>query len=188
MNKVINTVGMACIAGLLFFSSCKKDVAGEENDEEVITTLQLAFTPNSGGTPLIYKFEDADGPGGLAPVTDDIILEPETNYSVTLKLLNITTEPVTDITKEVMDESAAHRFYYNATAGSNLTISDLDIDENGLPLGVNSVWKTGETANGNVTVVLRHYPGFPPDKASDDPMDSPKSSTDVMVTFNTIVE
>ena len=188
MNRIFSTIGMACFASLLLFSSCKKDVAGEENDEEVITTLQLVFTPNSGGTPLIYKFEDADGPGGLAPVTDDIILQPETNYSVKLKLLNITTEPLTDITQEVMDESAAHRFYYNSTAGSNITISGFDLDDNGLPLGVSSVWETGEKAKGNVTVVLRHYPGFPPDKAEGDPVDSPKSSTDVMVTFNTIVE
>lgn len=173
--------------GLLLFgafaitlSSCKKDPkVEEENEEEVITTMQLSFVPVGGGDAVTYKFDDPDGPGGSNPTIDQIVLAPAKTYNVTVQLLNKTVNPAEDITTEVAAESAAHRFYYEAQSGLNLTISNLNNDVNGVPLGITSQWTTGAVSTGKVDVTLRHYPGTPPNKATADAIDSNKSSTDI---------
>lgn len=168
-------------------TACKKD-KGEANEEEVITTLKLTFVPEGGGTTVTYQWKDADGPGGTAPVQDEIVLTPSKIYNVTVQLLNETASPAEDITLEVEEEADAHRFYYQPSAGSNITVSDLDEDGAGIPLGITSTWTTGAAATGSITITLRHYGGNPPGKALADPVDSPKSSTDVDVTFVTKIQ
>jgi hypothetical protein len=172
----------------LLLSSCKKETAGEENDEEVITTMLLTFVPQGGGTTVTYKSDDPDGPGGTDATKDQIVLAANKTYNVSVQLLNKTLTPAEDITIEVAGEPQAHRFYYEASTGSNITISGLDNDPAGIPLGITSVWATTATATGTVKVTLRHYPGTPPDKAASDPVNSPKSSNDIDVTFITIVQ
>ena len=176
------------LAGTLLFASCDKEDGLEDNEEEVITTLQLTFAPANGTNPLVYKFEDLDGDGGANPVVENIVLAPNTTYNVTVQLLNKTENPAEDITVEVAEEGDAHRFYYQPSAGSNITVSDLNNDADGAPLGITSRWATGNAANGTVMVTLRHYGGNPPNKSANDPVNSPKSSTDIEVTFNTRVQ
>ncbi len=176
------------ILSLLMLASCKKiDVQADENDEEIITTMQLKFTAAGAATSLVYQFDDADGPGGANPVQDIITLAPNTTYRVSITLLNKTTNPVSNITDEVRTESIAHRFYYQPTAGSNMSVSNFDVDANGIPLGVESTWTTGAAATGNISVTLRHYPNDPPNKALDDLVSSTKSGTDIAVTFSTVI-
>jgi hypothetical protein len=173
---------------LAIFSSCKKESNPETNDEEVITTMKLTFVPVGGGTTLTYQYDDADGPGGNAPIQDVIALSPSKSYQVSLQLLNKTPNPVADITTEVQAESEAHRFYYEPSTGINLTVSQLDNDTNGVPLGVNGTWTAGSASTGTIKVTLRHYPGTPPGKETADPVNSTKSATDVEVVFNTNIQ
>lgn len=187
MKRQLLHLSFAALLTATAFTACKKD-KGETNEEEVITTLQLTFTPQGGGTPLVYKFEDADGPGGAAPVIDQIILAPSKSYDVALQLLNKTVSPAEDITEEVEEESDAHRFYFAPAAGSNITVSDLDQDDNGVAVGLNSVWTTGAAATGSIKVTLRHYPAVPPNKAAGDLVDSQKSGTDIEATFTTKIQ
>ncbi len=184
MKKIALSVLMA---GLLI-TSCKKDKPEEPNEEEVITTMRLTFVPVGAGATVTYQFDDPDGPGGVAPTQDEIVLAPSTTYNVTLQLLNKTETPVEDITLEVLGEKEAHRFYYEPTAGSNITVSGLDNDGNGVPLGVTSVWTTAAAATGKVKVTLRHYAGIPPNKAIGDLVNSAKSSTDIEVDFNSKIQ
>jgi hypothetical protein len=183
---------MKIALGILVFSavitSCKKDKVEEPNDNEVITTMKLTFVPAGGGTTLTYQFDDADGPGGAAPTQQEIVLAPSKSYAVTVQLLDKTKTPVSDITLEVAAESDAHRFYYEPTAGSNITVSGLNNDGNGVPLGITSTWATGALATGKVKVTLRHYPGTPPGKLAGDPVNSSKSNTDIEVDFNTKIQ
>jgi hypothetical protein len=175
-------------ASVLTLSSCKKENEGEKNNEEVITTMQLTFVPQGGGATVMYKFDDPDGPGGTAATQDQILLAPNKMYNVTVQLLNKTVTPVADITLEVAAESLAHRFYYEASSGSNITVTGLNNDAAGNPLGITSIWTTGAAATGTVKVTLRHYTGTPPNKAAADPVNSSKSSTDIEVNFSTRIQ
>lgn len=171
-------------ASILLINSCKKIDEGETNDEELITTVQLNFTPAAGGATQSFKFEDLDGPGGNAPVADAITLTAGTTYNVSVELWNNAATPPEDITAEVQEESDAHRFYYIPSAGSTITVGNLNNDANAVPLGTTSTWTVGAASTGTMNVVLRHYPGTPPDKQTSDPVTSPKSGTDVDVNFN----
>jgi hypothetical protein len=167
--------------------SCKKEVK-EANDEEVITTMKLTFVPIGGGNTVTAQYDDPDGPGGTAATQTDVVLSPSKSYNVTVELLNKTATPVADITAEVASEAIAHRFYYEPSAGSNITVSGLNNDANGVALGITSSWATGAAASGKIKVTLRHYPGTPPNKAAGDLVTSTKSATDIEVEFNTKVQ
>ena len=176
------------VLAFALLTSCKKDVEGEGNDEELITTFQLTFKPAGGGVPLTFKIEDLDGPGGAEPIQDTIILKANTNYNVNLQLLNKAENPIKDVTLEIAEESEAHRFYYEPSITSKVFITDLDLDVAGNPLGLFSIWKTNIATKGQVQITLRHYPGNPPDKAMNDPVTSPKSTTDIEAVFPIMVQ
>jgi hypothetical protein len=180
-------IALSVLAVSLLATACKKDKE-EENEEEVITTMKLTFVPVGGGTTLTYQFDDPDGPGGAAAVKDEIVLAPSKSYNVTVQLLNKTATPVADITAEVQAEADAHRFYYEPLAASNIAVSGLDNDGNGVPLGVRSTWVAGAAATGKIKVTLRHYPATPPNKAAGDSVTSSKSNTDIEVEFNTKIQ
>lgn len=180
-------IALGVLMATVLITSCKKDKP-EENDEEVITTMRLTFVPVGGGNTVTYQSDDPDGPGGGSIVTDEIVLAPSKTYNVALQLLNKTETPAGDITLEVLDEKEAHRFYYEPTAGSNITVAGLDNDGAGVPLGVTSVWATNAVATGKIKITLRHYAGTPPNKAIGDLVGSSKSSTDIEVEFNTKVQ
>jgi hypothetical protein len=169
------------------FTSCKKE-ADEPNDEEVITTLRLTFAPVGGGNNLVYQYDDADGPGGNQPTKEEIVLQPNKSYNVTLQLLNKTVNPAADKTDEIKQEGTSHRFYYEPAAGSNITVSGLDNDADGVALGLSSNWISGAAVTGTIKITLRHYSGNPPGKAANDPVNSTKSSTDLEVLFNTRIQ
>ena len=183
----IKKASLALLTAGILFSSCKKSNGGEGNDEELITTINLVFTPTTGGTPLTFKYKNIDGPGGLAPTQDVIILPAGTTYNLALELLNESVSPVEDITEEIEEEAISHRFYYNLSAASNIAINNLNNDANGVPVGLTSTWTVGAASSGTIGITLRHYPGTPPDKQASDPVNSPKSGTDVDVTFSYIV-
>lgn len=176
---------LSLLAFICLFTACKKETGVEINDEEIITTVQLNFKDSATGNVTSFNYDDADGPGGLLPVQDSVFLMPNSTYELTVKLFNKTVQPVLDITEEVEEEGIAHRFYYLPSAASNLTITTLDVDANGVPLGIHSLVHTGATGLGVLRIILRHYPGTPPDKAISDAENSPKSSTDVDVSFDT---
>jgi len=173
----------------LVLSSCEKDKdEHEEHGEEVITTLQLTFTPVDGGNTITFKYDDPDGDGGNAPTKDQIVLAPNEVYNVTLQLLNKTVNPAEDITEEIEEEAEAHRFYFTPSTGSNISISNLNNDANGVALGTTSQWTTSSTGTGSIRVTLRHYAGNPPNKAAADLVNSTKSATDIEVDFNTRIQ
>ena len=177
---------LAFAAFTLAFASCSKTVEEEENDNEVITTVQLQFTPVSGGAALTYKWEDLDGDGGSAPVIDMITLAANKAYNVQLLLMDKTKNPVDTISNEVLEEAVDHRFYFEPSAGSNITVSNLSNDPNGVPVGLTSTWTTTAAATGTIKITLRHYENG--GKAAGDLVNSTKSSTDAEVSFSTTVQ
>lgn len=186
MKKYFITASL--LATIFLNSSCQKDKLGEGNDEELITTVQLEFTPVAGGAPLIYRFIDLDGAGGTAPQIDTIVLNAATSYRVKLLLLNEAENPAENITDEVAEEADAHRFFYVPDASSGLVIDQLDTDPDGMPLGITSNWQTSAAGKGSITLTLRHYIGSPPDKQLLDDVNSLKAVTDISIRFDTRVD
>jgi hypothetical protein len=176
MKNQLARLPVLLLCGTLLFSACKKDSGGETNDEEVITTMEVKVTDVTASTTQTFKFDDPDGPGGSAPAIDEIVLKPNKVYTVKLELFNKTTNPVTKISEEIESEKDDHQFYFEVS-GANLTVSGLDVDSKGLPLGLSSNWTTGAASTGKIQITLKHKPGGI--KAAGDPVS--KGETDIEI-------
>ena len=152
---------------LVFATACG-DVENPEGEEEneVITTLVLTFTPVAGGDALEFSWADVENDGN--PVIDDIALSDADDYDVTVSFLNELEDPAEDLTAEIADEAEEHQVFFTGSAVVGPAAEDsgsaivehayADEDENGLPLGLlNSITTLG-TGSGELTVSLRHMP------------------------------
>ena len=82
------------------------DHHGHNDHNEVITTVQLTFTPASGGEPLIASWSDPESDG--SPVIEkspDQWRDP----AVTMAFLNELEDPAEDMTAEIQQESDEHQ-------------------------------------------------------------------------------
>ncbi len=139
----------------LLVTSCEKDPV-PVNEEEVITTLTMTWTPQGSGAPVLFQFRDADGEGGNAPVITSDTLMANTTYTVSMKLLNETESPAGDISSEIVDEGTEHQFFFATTQGITLSFSYDDTDANGAPIGLETTMLTGGAGTGKLQVTLRH--------------------------------
>lgn len=160
MKKVQSLVVL--IMGFVLISSCKKDPVVDPNENELITTVRVSLVDKSGGstTPVVFEFKDLDGEGGAAPSKfDEIVLTKGKSYDCTLTILNESVSPAADITKEIVAEAVDHQFYFAASDGL-VTVTNLNNDSKGLPLGTTSTWTTGAlTGTGTFRITLKHKPG-----------------------------
>lgn len=171
MNSKLSAILLA--SGLLLLGACKKETT-EENAEELITTLKVVLTEQGSGAITTFQFKDPDGDAGNPPtVFDEIILKPNKTYTCALEVLNESVSPAESLNAEIQAESNDHQFYFTAS-GANVTVSNLNNDSNGLPLGLTSTWTTGANSTGKIQIVLKHKPGV---KASGDPVT--KGDTDI---------
>lgn len=164
------------LAGLLLVTACDSNDPDEDDsagEEEVITLVRLTLTPQSGGSALIAdaNFDEA----GVLQNAATLNLTPGTTYNVAIDLQNTLESPPESITSEIRDEEPeAHRFFYTAEGGvsDKITISNLDTDPNGDPLGLTfRLAVTGGSGDsGTFRVKLRHYEedaNLPTDKRND---------------------
>lgn len=150
---------------MILVGACGDDGGSSGNEQELITTVELAFAPMGGGTTITAAFRDDDGDGGNPPTIDPVDLTAGT-YTLTVKFLNEIESPAEDITTEVMDESDVHQLLFFGTAvngpatnnpSAPLVHSYGDTDANGFPIGLtNTIVATHGT--GNLSVMLRHMP------------------------------
>jgi len=148
------------VTGMLTFTGCKdEEVPDIVNEEELITTVSLAFENTLTGDVSTFIFKDIDGPGGALPGQFDTIrLAADSEYNLTTSLLNESVSPAEDITAEVEAEGVDHQFFYTISAGLNITITYNDIDANGNPIGIINSSSTTGVSSGFVTVILKHQP------------------------------
>ncbi|MEO8704489.1 MAG: hypothetical protein ABI867_30830 [Kofleriaceae bacterium] len=184
-------------------AACGGDDGGTPDDNEVITTVALELTP-VGGTVTTFEFDDADGPGGSAPVIDPITLAPG-NYTLGVRFINRLEDPPEEITDEVNDENDQHQLFFTGTAvdgpasnhpGAPLAQAYSDTDVNGIPVGLaNAIVATAGT--GTLTVTLRHMPPINgtavkvpnlADMVKSAGIDSIGGSTDASVSFMVTVQ
>jgi len=171
------------------------------NENEVITTVILKFTPASGSA-VTATFNDPDGDGGAAPTVDPVNLTAG-NYTLAVQFQNRLASPQVEITDEVREEQNFHLLLFTGSAivgpATNNTTGPLtqsygDMDDHGFPVGLTSMI-VARAGTGQLIVTLRHMPPEePPVKAANTVMlaktggiDSIGGSTDAQVTFNVTV-
>jgi hypothetical protein len=136
------------------------------NDEEVITTIALRFTPAGGGAPVVSSHADPENDG--APIIDTVTLASGTTYSMAVEFRNELAEPAEDITQEVAAESDEHLVLVygdgveGPATGTNaaklVTHSYDDTDENGFPIGLSNTVVAVVAGSANLQIMLRHMP------------------------------
>lgn len=171
--------------GALIFTSCSNDDDNPDpvNEEEVITTLTITLTPDGGGTDVTLQSRDLDGDGPNEPeiiITGNIVAN--TTYNGSIELLNETEDPAEDITEEVDEEDEEHQFFYDLT-GELGTISYADADDDGNPVGILFTWETADSADGTLTVTLRHEPNKDAEGVSDGEIANAGGETDIAQSF-----
>ncbi len=178
------------LTGLFFsslFNSCKKD-DHDHDEEELITTLIMTFTPQAGGSPVIFTFRDLDGDGGNPPEITTAPLSEGTVYTATIQVLNEAEAPTEDITQEILDEANEHQFFFQISSGLNLTFSYTDADANGKPIGLQTTCTTGAASSGTLKVTLRHNPNKNAAGVADGNIANAGGDTDIEVTFDVTVQ
>jgi hypothetical protein len=158
MKKSTYLISLFFVATLLLISSCGEDPE-PVNEEELITTVKLTFTPvGFVGSVQTFTWRDLDGDGPIQPVIETIALSNNRTYAVSIELLNESETPPEDITEEIDEERDEHLFCFETTNGLNLSITRTDTDGT-FEVGLESEWATGNASTGSVTVILKHQPG-----------------------------
>jgi hypothetical protein len=167
----------------VFAASCDKENNADPNEGELITTLKVSLREQGTATPQVFIFKDIDGPGGQAPSPfDSIIIKANKTYAASIQFLNEAVSPVDDITLEVNAEADDHQVFYESSIPT-LNVTNLNIDANGLPLGITSTWIIGAVAKGTIKITLKHKPG---EKATGDLV--AKGETDLEVGFGVKIQ
>lgn len=167
--------------GGLILAGCKKKNTEEENEEELITTVNVKLTA-AGAATQTFTWKDVDGPGGNAPQINTISIAPNTTYACAIEFLDESKTPAENITTEVNAEGTDHQVYYEVATAA-LTINGLNTDAGGLPLGITSSWVAGTNSSGSVKITLKHKPGV---KAAGDLVT--KGETDIEISFPVVIQ
>ena len=176
-----------------------------DNEEEVITTVGLVFTPQGGGDTVNASWADPENDG--SPVIDDITLAAGTTYDLAVTFTNELADPAEDITEEVEAEDDEHQVFYLGSAVEGpanvgnaeavATHAYADNDGEGNPVGLANTVEATTAGSGEFQVVLRHLPpedGTPIKVAglartvSDSGVGTLPGDSDVDVTFDLTVE
>ncbi|MCX8081029.1 MAG: hypothetical protein N3F09_07325 [Bacteroidia bacterium] len=170
---------------LIWMWSCKKDKhlkpvpPPNNNLPELITGIRLVFKDSVNPTSISYAlFADPDGPGGNNPtVKDSVLLLKNKTYLVSVQLMDHTKNPVDTLTDQIWNERNEHQFFYHFQ-GVSIQFYYMDKDDNHLPVGISTKWKTGNSSGiGSVRVILKHQAGGIKNGTE------PPGETDVDVTF-----
>ena len=190
MNTHVRTLASVALVSLIGVAACDDDpTAPTENEQELITAVELTLTPAAGGAAIVTTINDPDGLGPQPPEAQDtpIALQAGAVYNGSVRFLD-TSDPndVEDITVEVREEDDEHRVFYTVVglAGVEVPLASLDTDGNGAPLGLTFQIVTGAASGGegSLGVVLSHFD----DEPKGDGL-TPSDETDASVSFTMTV-
>jgi hypothetical protein len=170
----------------LYFFSCTPDPE-PVNQEELITTVIYTLTPKDGGADVIFKFVDIDGDGGGSPTITNGKLQRNQIYTTDLKFLNESVSPMDDITLEIQNEAVDHQVFYTMSNGLSpqlVNFTYLDFDPENNPIGLSTSFKTLDTANGKLTITLRHEPIKKASGVSTGDITNASGETDIEISFD----
>ncbi len=170
---------------LLQLNACKEEGPRPsdppKNETELITTVVLEFEDSILLTKSYAVFRDIDGPGGNGPSQFDTIkLATNRTYLSRIYLLDESKTPADTISNEVRKEANDHLFVFEPYV-LNIQVKVQDKDDNNLPLGLFTLWKTGNMSNGKMKIMLKHQPGLKDGTAT-------PGETDIEVSFNCLIK
>ena len=185
--KTMKTMKTSAFYALLTLAmlGCSDDDTTPEiiNEDELITTVILTLTPDSGDQVVLTTI-DLDGDGPDEPVTTVVgNFSENTQYQGAVQFLNETEDPAEDITQEVIEEADEHQVFYTISEGLNIQTTYEDQDSQGNPLGVQITLSTGLASEGSLTVTLRHEPVKP-----NDGLESAGGETDISTSFDVSIQ
>lgn len=166
--------GALLLVGLSGCDSDDPSLPGEGEETEVITTVRLTFTPQTG-EPIVAEFFDPDGEGVMSGTVDTLDLTYPETYAVSVEFLNELEDPSEDITEEIAEEAEAHQILFAVTSNDDadppyLTHTYVDVESDwttndegdDLPVGLSNTIETtnfSEVDPGvSLRVMLRHMP------------------------------
>ena len=176
----------------------EEDGHSHDDEEEEINEVVLTFTPTGGGDAIEVKWFDEDGEGVGAPTIDDITLDADTEYEMSITLANTLGMDVEDITAEIEEEDDEHMFFFEFTADifSDPTgdgnvdnredpLNYNDEDDNGFPVGLSTNWTSGSATSeaGSFRVILKHQPDLKTATS-----DATVGGTDIDIEFNISIQ
>lgn len=170
----------------MFILACDPSEPNPNNEEELITTLSFALTPQGGGSKVVLKFEDKDGDGGSAPNITSGSLDKNKIYDGVIELLNESVTPSENISNQVITEAEDHQFFYAWTQAlsKSIFLSYTDVDKNNNPLGIKTKLETKDAGNGQIKITLRHLPNKTGQDVKNGIITNAGGETDIEVTFN----
>lgn len=160
--KTINTIACVISFATLFISCSNENDATPVNEEELITTITAVFTPEGGGSAVTLNSRDLDGDGPNAPeITISGPFAQNTTYNGIVAFTNESVSPVEDITAEIVAEAEDHQIFYQTTGSLPDFIYSTtaeNVDANGKPIGLQTVFTTTTAATGVLKISLIHLP------------------------------
>jgi hypothetical protein len=177
---------MLLLVAVLLFSQCDTEDPEPENEEELITTLEMTFSPIGGGDEVVFSVFDEDGDGPIEPVYTNGTLAANTRYNVSIEVRN--DEEGEDITEEIEEEDEEHQFFFQKTSGLNIEFNYDDEDGNGNPIGLSTVFSTGDASTGSLVVILRHEPDKSANGAVNGDPSNAGGETDIEANFDVTIE
>jgi hypothetical protein len=162
--KNLRKVSLYLVALLAFgFASCESEDPEKENDGEVITDVTLNFQELNASNALVgsvLSFKASDPQGievGKTPTVQSITLTKGKKYQMTIEVKNSIENE--DITKEILEEAAAHQFFFLGQVFDSSFFSIQYADAGSVALGLKTIVTVSSstgTNNSNMRVVLRH--------------------------------
>ena len=182
--KTMKNISFYALLSIAMIGCSDDDTAPEViNDEELITTVILTLTQESGDQ-VVLTTVDLDGDGPDEPVTTVVgNFAENTQYQGAVRFLNETETPAEEITEEVEEEADEHQVFYTTTDGLNIETQYEDEDSQGNPIGLQITLTTGAASQGSLTVTLRHE-----QVKTNDGLDSAGGETDIATSFDVTIE
>ena len=164
---------------LLAFAGCKKDSSTEQ---ENVTRVEVHLTA-AGGFDQEFEWSDPDG-GDASNATAETIVIPASaaaSLHCHIHVYDDTKTPSQEITDEIESERNVHLLVYDVT-GASVGVAYDDTDDNGKPLGIESVWTKGAASTGTINIKLYHEP------TNKDNLNAPGGQVDFDVNFPVTVQ
>jgi hypothetical protein len=208
MSNAIRSIALLLVTSI---SACASEGHDPDEENEVISRVELSFVPVAGGDVLTFSFSDPDGDGGVSGTAEPIVLTGGTQYTLELRFLEDLVEPAEDITQDIRMEAEDHFVFVlgdvvgpaadSSTALLTHAYADLESDYgpnavgDDLPVGLVNTISTNTEGTGTLRIMLRHLPQLNgnPQKTGDLPQvlangESLPGNADADISFELVVQ